>query len=41
MFEQPNDFREESDALHSLLSGLDDEGFEKPTQFKQLSLIHI
>ncbi len=38
MFEQPNDFREESDALNSLLSGLDDEGFEKRTQFKQWTI---
>jgi uncharacterized protein (TIGR03084 family) len=45
MFEQPADFRDECDALHQLLAGLDDADFERCSRFKQWSinevLIHL
>lgn len=34
MFQQPNDFRAESDALYALLKDLPEERFLEPTQFK-------
>jgi uncharacterized protein (TIGR03084 family) len=34
MFQQPTDFRDESEALYQLLAPLDDADFERKTQFK-------
>ena len=34
MFQQPYDFRDESEALYQLLAPLDDGDFERKTQFK-------
>jgi len=34
MFQQPIDFRDESEALYQLLADLDDDDFERPSQFK-------
>ena len=38
MFQQPFDFRDESDALHTLLEPLSDADFERNTQFKGWSV---
>ena len=35
MLEQASDFRDESEALHTLLLSLSDDDFDAPTQFKQ------
>ena len=34
MFQQPLDFRDESEALYQVLATLSDADFERPTQFK-------
>jgi uncharacterized protein (TIGR03084 family) len=41
MFQQPIDFRDESEALYQLLKPLKDEDFERPTQFKGWTLNNI
>ncbi len=38
MFQQPNDFRDESEALYQLLKPLEDSDFEKPSQFKRWTI---
>ena len=40
-FEQPGDFRDESDALYRLLADLKDEDFYRPTRFKQWTIGEI
>ena len=40
-FEQPGDFRDESDALYRLLADLKDEDFNRPTRFKQWTIGEI
>jgi len=41
MFQQVIDFRDESDALYTLLKPLSDEGFLQRTQFKQWTINDI
>jgi len=41
MFDQPNDFKEESDALYALLKNLSDAELAKPTQFKNWTFENV
>ena len=40
-FDQPADFRAESDALYGLLADLKERDFDRPTRFKQWTLTEI
>ncbi|NRB03421.1 MAG: TIGR03084 family protein [Rhodobacteraceae bacterium] len=41
MFDQPQDFQAESDALYALLSSASDADFDQPTQFKGWTIGHV
>jgi len=41
MFEQPSDFRDESDALHALVQPLDSAALNRPTAFKNWSIADV
>ena len=41
MFEQPADFRDESEALYQLLAPLQEADFERPSRFKQWTINEV